>query len=1129
MEKGPSGNMAKQIFERAGATVLRSYPSLGVHVLAVASGQEMAVINALKANPNVRYAEPDYVWRLHAEPVATNCCNDAYFPYQWNLQKVQAPSGWDIYPNCLDCQGSIANGPLVAIVDSGIDLSNPDLAGRATGDPDVLGHGTHVAGIIVAAANNGFGVAGLAYNVRLASYRACDRDNKCRTSDIVNSIEAAIGIGARVINLSLGGQDESIAVCDAIGHATDSGAIVVASAGNNGPTTDLAWPARCSKSIAVGATDQADELYGNSQPSLTAHPLVTAPGVAVWSTMSTDPSLPLNSSSGVGILTGTSMAAPHVTALVALLLGINPGLRLNDVLALLAKNADKAGCFSLGDCYPAAVNDVCLPEHCSWHNRYGFGRINVSRTLCGATRNRPQVQKVFPNSGPLTGGTSVAVTGACFSNVQGVNFGPSSAPNSSIKVVSPSQLTVTSPRGDVGGLADVTVTTASGGTSTTSPADLFGYGPVITSVSPNNGPMQGGTAVSVQGQGFNQIGPNDFSFGTQPVPTSDVRCNEFATCIVASPAHSPGTVDVTVSVNGVTSLPTQADKFTYQGPAISRIDPFFGPNTGGTYVHLFGVGFADGMSVRFGSTVSDYVVCQSGTWCTTRSPAGSGVQDIIVTVGGITSTTGPADQFTYLPFPRVASVSPATGLATGGTPVTIIGANFSTGSQGTIIKFGTAAATNVVCNNTTACTAIAPPGPGTVDVIVTVGGATSLPADSGHFIYVPVVTAVNPASGPENGGTDVSITGAGFARAVTGIAQTTIAFGGNPAASVTCSSATSCLAVSPSGAGTVDLRVTVGGQVSAIGPSDRFTYTAPDRRGWLHWRSGNSAALQQLRELLVTYDSARKCVLLFGAWLAGEIPPQTWTWNDKSGWSQLSPKTSPYMGTGLAFSSKNNTAVLFGALAPRGGRGFGTILIDSTSLWDGSNWSIIPPGVRPPARADESMVFDAARGKVLLFGGCPSVACFITPPFNDTWTWDGQTWTQAHPVSAPPPRAGASMAFNPADNTVVLFGGQDGNHALGDTWIWNGSNWIQQQPKVSPPPRSHAGLAFHPALPGLLLFGGDLPQILLDTWTWDGANWKQVHTTGGPQAPPVAMVYDEDAKLIFVLDTDRETWTWGGP
>jgi subtilisin family serine protease len=1132
MDKGPPSNVAMQMFERVGATVLRSYPSLGVHVLAVPPGQEMAVIAALKANPNVRYAEPDYVRQLHADPVAISCCSDTGFRFQWNLQKVQALSAWDVYPNCLDCQGSNPNGPLVATVDTGIDLTNPDLAGRATGEGDITGHGTHVAGIIVAGANNGFGITGLAYNVRLASYRACHHiPAVCDVSDIINSIDAAVSLGAKVINLSLGNSNFSEAECEATSHAISSGVIVVAASGNEGLLM-LDYPAACTDVIAVGASDINDNIRtcnGSICSNGTTTPfLVTAPGVNIYSTLPTNPIFENNSPSGWGPMSGTSMAAPHVTALVALMLGINPSLKLRDIKLLLAQNADK-----VGGIYGSVAGDICAPNGgCSWNNNFGYGRINAARTLCAATGNRPQVQKIFPNSGPLAGGTTVAVTGACFFNVQSVKFGRSFAPSSSIKVVSPSQLAVTSPPGDVGGLADVTVTTASGGTSATSAADLFAYGPVITSVNPVGGPMQGGTGVVIEGQGFNEVGPNDFNFGTHSA--TNVHCTGSAACSMASPPSSPGTVDVTVNVNGVTSLPSPKAKFTYSGPAIQRIDPSFGPNTGGTYIHLHGVAFADGMTVCFRKPdgeciVSDYVLCQTGTECVTRSPPGSGVEDIIVTVGGISSPPGPDDQFSYLPFPRVVNVSPATGFATGGTPVTIIGANFSTAAQATEIKFGTAAATSVVCNNTTACTAVTPPGAGTVDVTVTVGGATSLPADSRQFTYVPVVSDLTPRSGPENGGTNISITGAGFAQDVAGAPQTIVAFGANAAASVTCSSATSCVAVSPTGTGTVDLSVTVGGQVSASSPKDRFTYAAPSRRGWLHWYSGKSAALRQLTNLLVTYDGARKSVLLFGASPTDSIPPETWTWNDKSTWSQLSPATSPFVGTALAFSGNNNTAVLFGGLKPVGRIGR-IVLIDSTSLWDGSNWTNVPPGVRPPARTGESMVFDAARGKVLLFGGCPNFGCADTPLFNDTWTWDGQTWTQEHPLNAPSPRGGASMAFNAADNTIVLFGGQDSiNHPLDDTWIWNGSNWIQQQPTTSPGPRAHAGLAFHAALRGLLLFGGDLPQILLDAWTWDGATWKQVGTTGGPKATPVAMVYDEDAKLIFFLDTDRETWTWGGP
>jgi hypothetical protein len=258
---------------------------------------------------------------------------------------------------------------------------------------------------------------------------------------------------------------------------------------------------------------------------------------------------------------------------------------------------------------------------------------------------------------------------------------------------------------------------------------------------------------------------------------------------------------------------------------------------------------------------------------------------------------------------------------------------------------------------------------------------------------------------------------------------------------------------------------------------------------------------------------------------------ETWTWDDKSTWSKRLPATSPpFPGTGLAFNSSNKTAVLFGGLMPVGPRLLR--LLDTTQLWDGSNWSVAPSGVRPPARIGESMVFDAARKNVVLFGGCRTFAC-TDALLNDTWTWDGESWRQESPLVAPSPRWGASMTFNPADNTIVLFGGKNSiTHFLGDTWIWDGKDWKQQQPAASPSPRAAAGLAFHPALNGLLLFGGDSLKTTLDTWTWNGTTWKQLVGSDGPPVDPLAMVYDEAARLIFFVGIDGETmttWTWGGP
>jgi hypothetical protein len=173
--------------------------------------------------------------------------------------------------------------------------------------------------------------------------------------------------------------------------------------------------------------------------------------------------------------------------------------------------------------------------------------------------------------------------------------------------------------------------------------------------------------------------------------------------------------------------------------------------------------------------------------------------------------------------PTVTGINPASGPAAGGTVVTVTGTNFNTSS--TAINFGANAATNVSCASSTTCTATSPSGSGIADVTVTVAGLTSAVNNNDEFTYeapVPSVTGIAPNSGLTDGGTVVTISGTNFS---TTPAATTVMFGANPASNVSCSSATSCTATSPSGsAGIVDVVVTVGGESSATSNADQFTY-----------------------------------------------------------------------------------------------------------------------------------------------------------------------------------------------------------------------------------------------------------------------------------------------------------------
>jgi hypothetical protein len=713
-------------------SVLRSFTASRVHVLSVPKGSELSMVSVLKGLDHVRYAEPNYIYHLQNLPQP----NDPLFNQQWNLSIISAAmQGWSDYPNCWSCQGNDANGPIVAIVDSGIDLTNPDLASRAQGYPDVRGHGTHVAGIIAAAANDGVGIAGLAFNVRqLLSYRACDSSGSCANDDVVNSIEAADAAGATVINLSFGGPEASGAVCDAINA---SPAVVVVAAGNNG-VIGLSYPAACSAALAVSASDSSDNIASFSNGSDAGNFLVAAPGVNVMSTLPTNPNLALNSPTGFGLLSGTSMAAPHVAALVALIQGINPTIGWSTIRDLIAQNADK-----VGGTYGFNADQICpISNPCSWNNRFGYGRINVARTLTAALAqfgSKPQVTSVTLNAGPITGNAFVNIGGTSFLGVQNVLFG--GVPATSFTVVSTGDITAISPPRATPGFVDIQVVTPAGTSSATS-ADRFQYLAIVTGVSPNSGSLDGGTLVTLTGGGFG--GPSiktPFYFGSASIST---YCASTTQCQVLTPPSAPGVVDVTVGQPG---WPNSGDQYRYLGTTVTGISPTTGSQRGGDPVTIFGFGLSSGMIVKFGNVPTNGVSCNGDTWCDVISPPGSGSVHITVTINNATSAPTSADVFKYEPLPY-GTLTPSSALA--GTTVTVTGGNFTTVPGAVTFNFGAAPATNVVCVPTNSgiklglpnptysgqCSMTVPPYGGTgamgnplVLVRATVGGLTGPIAD----------------------------------------------------------------------------------------------------------------------------------------------------------------------------------------------------------------------------------------------------------------------------------------------------------------------------------------------------------------------------------------------------------------
>ncbi len=355
------------------------------------------------------------------------------------------------------------------------------------------------------------------------------------------------------------------------------------------------------------------------------------------------------------------------------------------------------------------------------------GPINI--TIAGGTP-APAVTAISPSSGAVSGGTNVTITGTSFTGATSVNFG--GTPATGFTVNSPTQISATAPP-HASGIVDITVTTAVG-TSPTVPADQYTYlaPPTVTSLGTTSGPASGSTVVTITGANF--TGATAVRFGASLAPSFTVNSATSITAI--TPGGSAGTVDVTVTTAVGTSVTSAADQYTYiAAPTVTSVSPTNGPVTGGTSVTIMGTNFSVATQVRFGGSNATGFTVNSATSITATTPAGAaGTVDITVTTAAGTSATSAADQYTYIAAPTVTSLSPTSGVVTGGTSVVINGTNF-TGA--TAVTFGTNAASSFSVNSATQITATAPAGSaGIVDVRVSTSGGTSATGAGDRYTYV---------------------------------------------------------------------------------------------------------------------------------------------------------------------------------------------------------------------------------------------------------------------------------------------------------------------------------------------------------------------------------------------------------
>ena len=256
-------------------------------------------------------------------------------------------------------------------------------------------------------------------------------------------------------------------------------------------------------------------------------------------------------------------------------------------------------------------------------------------------------------------------------------------------------------------------------------------------------------------------------------------------------------------------------------PEVSSISPDMGAMAGGAEVTITGSGFEGATQVSFGASAAASFTVSSDSSITAVSPAGSvGAVDVTVTGPAGRSTLSPADRFSYVAGPTIKKLAAKKGPGGGGTEVTITGTSFEGATK---VSFGAGEAGSFKVQSPTTIVAFSPPGAGSVDVTVSTPGGTSATSKKDLFEYIPAVEGVAPGAGSKAGGTPVTITGSGF---VPGLGATQFKFGSQYATEVSCSSYTSCTAVTPANkAGTMAVTAVVGKAKSAANsPGDLFTY-----------------------------------------------------------------------------------------------------------------------------------------------------------------------------------------------------------------------------------------------------------------------------------------------------------------
>jgi subtilisin family serine protease len=340
--RGTSRKTMETLFDRVGVTLELSIPQIRAYLVGVEPSRRAAALAQLQAAPSVDNAD--------REPLAEaldSSPNDSDWPQQVGLRVTGFPQAWDL------TRGSAR--VVVAVVDTGVDPSHPDLRGALVPGYDFVnsdslanddhGHGTAVAGIIAARTDNHQGLAGACWSCLIMPIKVLDATGTGDDTTIAAGVVWAVDHGARVVNLSLGGPASSPQLADALAYATKKGTVVVAAAGNAGTTVPF-YPAADPNAISVAATTAVDRPYSWSNYGTWVN--VAAPGCNIAPVLN----------GGYASFCGTSSSAPVVAGLASLAASIVPTATSTDIK------------------YAVEHASVLLPP-----GTVQYGRINALQTL----------------------------------------------------------------------------------------------------------------------------------------------------------------------------------------------------------------------------------------------------------------------------------------------------------------------------------------------------------------------------------------------------------------------------------------------------------------------------------------------------------------------------------------------------------------------------------------------------------------------------------------------------------------------------------------------------------------------------------------------------------------------------